>query len=265
MKRLAVPGALLLFVTIAMSGAGDVWQQLKVPKNEVNQELARSFASGSVDIYRFKRGYLAAAPELRTAMVEQVLTFAKAYVNSPQFAKDYAALREEAKPQVEEEEQKSVDEILAERQAQRKADLEETKKSIAAMPAEYRKQAEEGYKAAVEAMKQLDTPEFRKMERQGIEMELQGRKESENSDLADWKENYPENPKEVVKRRLREFLEATEGIDYDAQLTKKYGKMVFVNREYESKPSDWKMAFRAGKEPTEKARAFAKAWLAELK
>jgi hypothetical protein len=41
--------------------------------------------------------------------------------------------------------------------------------------------------------------------------------------------------------------------------------MVFVNNDYERKPPEWKLCFRAGKEATAAARVFASDWLAELK
>jgi hypothetical protein len=45
----------------------------------------------------------------------------------------------------------------------------------------------------------------------------------------------------------------------------KNGKKVFVNRAYESKNNRWKMAFRAGKEVVQPARAFVQQWLGEIK
>ena len=47
-------------------------------------------------------------------------------------------------------------------------------------------------------------------------------------------------------------------------LAEKWGKKRFVNPIYESKNQEWKQGFRAGKEATEMARAFAKQWLSEL-
>ena len=38
----------------------------------------------------------------------------------------------------------------------------------------------------------------------------------------------------------------------------------YSDEDYESKPGNWKLAYRAGREATGKARAFATAWLAEL-
>ena len=80
-----------------------------------------------------------------------------------------------------------------------------------------------------------------------------------------WKEEFPENIQLFVADKLRKMLEATKGIDYQATLVEKYGKKRFSNPAYESKNREWKMGYRAGKEVTEKARAFAKQWLDSLK
>jgi hypothetical protein len=262
MKRIAVGVLVLVAIGFSAIGAGDVWQELNVAKNDAAKEVVYSFANGSVSTYRVREAFRNASPAVRTALVEQVLVWTKAYVNSPQFAKEYAALREESKPVLEEK--PSVDEELKQRREQRQADLEEARKNIAEMPAEYRKAAEDGYKAAVESMKQLDTAEFRKLERQGIEAERKADQEAYERELADWEEGYPSDPQVLVKKRLEEFLDATEDVDYEAETVKKNNKMRFADGEYESKPSEWKLAYRAGKEPTEKARAFAQSWLAEL-
>jgi hypothetical protein len=243
-------------------GAGDVLQQLSVSKADAGQEVLSSLAQGNVSYYRVRNAFKKAAPSVRAALAEQVLVWTKAYVSSPQFSKDYAAQREQSKPQIEE--RPSIDEELQERRAKRAADMEETKKSIAAMPKEYRAQAEEGYKAAVESMKQLDTPEFRKIERDGIIAERKSEQEQYEERLAEWEEQYPSDPNVVVKKRLEEFLDETEDVDYDAELVESYGKMRFADKPYERKSAQWKLAFRAGKETTEKARAFAKEWLGEL-
>jgi hypothetical protein len=71
----------------------------------------------------------------------------------------------------------------------------------------------------------------------------------------------PTDPNGAIKKALRTALEETAGVDYDARLQSRD----FVNPEYRSKDSDWKMAYRAGRGPTEAARAFAQKWLAELK
>lgn len=258
MKR--TMGAVLCAVTLtAAVGAGDVLSDLKISKKDAASETVQSIVGGHVNTWRVRSVFKTASPAMRAALVEQTLVWTKAYVNSPQFAKDYAAYREQAKPQPAERTM-TVDEELAKRKKERDADLAESKKRIAEMPAEYRKMAEDGYKAAAEAMKQMDTPEFRKMERQGIEMQRKQEDENYREQLARWEEQYPADPNELVKTRLEQFLDATDDVDFDAKLN---GRK-FANAQYERKPDTWKLAYRAGKEPVEKARAFAEKWLAEM-
>jgi hypothetical protein len=254
-------GVVLVASTVA--GAGDVLQQLSVPKGEAAKDVVNAFAYGNVNFYRVREAFRKATPAARAAMTEQVLVWTKAYVSSPQFAKDYAAFRAEAKPQPEEG-RLTVDQELEQRRAERKADLEKSRKAVAEMPAEYRKMAEEGYKAAVEAQKQLDTPEFRKMERDALIEERKSDDADFNERLAEWEAAYPADPKALIKKRLTEFLRETEGVDYTAQLVNKNSKMRFANAAYEQKSPEWKLAYRAGKDATEKARTFAKTWLAEM-
>ncbi|HEY0156590.1 MAG TPA: hypothetical protein VGF28_04795 [Thermoanaerobaculia bacterium] len=255
-------GVVLVATTVA--GAGDVLQQLSVPKGEAAKDVVSAFAYGNVNFYRVREAFKKATPAARAAMTEQVLAWTKAYVSSPQFAKDYAAFRAEAKPEGEAG-GLTVDQELEQRRAQRKAELEEARKAVAETPAEYRGMAEEGYKAAVETAKQFDTPEFRKMEREQIIEERKARAEDSREELARWEAEYPADPKALVKKRLTEFLRETEGVDYAAQLVNKGSRMRFANAAYEQQSSEWKLAYRAGKDATEKARAFAKAWLGELK
>jgi hypothetical protein len=257
MKRIV--GAVLCAVTLSAVGAGDVLQELKISKKDAATEAVASLAGGHVNTWRVRTVFKSASPAVRTALVEQTLVWTKAYVSSPQFAKDYAALREERKPQPPER-TLTVDQELAQRKKERDEQLAEAKKSVAEMPAEYRKMAEEGYKASAQAMKQMDTPEFRKMERQGIEMQRKQEDENYQEELARWEEELPADPKELVKARLEQFLKATEDVDFDAKLN---GRK-FASAQYERKPQEWKLAYRAGKEPVEKARAFAEKWLGEL-
>jgi hypothetical protein len=86
-----------------------------------------------------------------------------------------------------------------------------------------------------------------------------------NEQVAEWKENYPATGREMVRRRLREFLQESANVDFEAKLVRRGNKMRFVNEDYEGQSGEWKFCYRAGKLPVEKARAFSKAWLAELK
>jgi hypothetical protein len=75
---------------------------------------------------------------------------------------------------------------------------------------------------------------------------------------------YPADPRALVAMRLRHFLDVTNDVAFDAQLVDKDKKKVFANADFEAKPAEWKMAFRAGKPATDAARAFAQKWLADL-
>ncbi|HET7437845.1 MAG TPA: hypothetical protein VFN10_24280 [Thermoanaerobaculia bacterium] len=95
--------------------------------------------------------------------------------------------------------------------------------------------------------------------------ELKEMKKQYAADLAQWNQDYPANSKVLLAQRLREFLEVSANVDYNAKLVRSGSKMRFANENYESESGEWKLCYRAGKAPVEKARAFAKAWLAELK
>ena len=90
-----------------------------------------------------------------------------------------------------------------------------------------------------------------------------GRHSSTNR-AGDLNRNVPESPAPVIAKRLREFLAISADVDFAATLTPRNGKMVFENAAYESKPGQWKMCYRAGKEATIAARAAVQAWLKEL-
>jgi hypothetical protein len=100
---------------------------------------------------------------------------------------------------------------------------------------------------------------------EGSAEDIASAREYYNEQLAQWKQDYPASGRELLKRRLREFLQESANVDYDAKLVRRDGKMRFANERYEGETSDqWKLCYRAGRQPVEKARAFAKTWLAEL-
>jgi hypothetical protein len=79
-----------------------------------------------------------------------------------------------------------------------------------------------------------------------------------------WEENYPVDPRLLIKKRIRDFLAISADIDFSAKLVARGSQMRFANEDYEGKPDEWKICFRAGQEATAAARAFAQSWLAEL-
>jgi hypothetical protein len=132
------------------------------------------------------------------------------------------------------------------------------------MPPEQRKQMEAAMEQAAAVAKQMDTPEMRKMMLDGIRMQREESTRRYQEDLKKWEAEYPASPAPVIAKRLKAFLDMSASVDFDAKVESKNGKMRFVNPEYESKSSEWKLCYRVGKEPVAAARAAATAWMTEL-
>lgn len=71
---------------------------------------------------------------------------------------------------------------------------------------------------------------------------------------------YPAEANDMIRKRLKDFLEISATVDFDAEVD---GGQ-FVKEAYQKKNNWWKMCFRAGKEVVEAAREEAKSWLDEM-
>lgn len=71
--------------------------------------------------------------------------------------------------------------------------------------------------------------------------------------------------KSIITKQLKQFLDLSATVDFDAQTVQKGNKLVFVNPAYEAKSNAWKLCFRCGKEAVTGMRKFAQQWLSELK
>jgi hypothetical protein len=161
-------------------------------------------------------------------------------------------LREERKPQP----------VSADAEMQRQlAELETTKKEIAALPPEQRHAAEELLKSA-EA--QLRSPERQQAMKEAAAADQESHKAEYDAAMKEWQTKFPADSRQLIAWRLHEFLDLSESVDFDAKLVPAGGRMQFANPEYERKSSDWKVCYRAGREAVGAARAFANGWLAEI-
>jgi hypothetical protein len=255
---------LLLLVSLALSSRAatpDVLQDLAISKADAESEALASFADGAVNPSRFRKTVRALSPDARAALVERGLAWTKAYVDSPAFAKAYAAHRESRRPEPPPA-TGSVDEELARRHAEMDAQVKAAEKSLQELPPEARAEAMKKFRESVAAMKAA-RPQMAAAERQAIaEMRKRAQADYEAS-LAKWAEAYPESPRQVVAKRLRAFLAASRDVDFRAQTTTRKGILFFANEEYERKPSEWKLSYRLGEPAVRRARAFAEAWLLE--
>ena len=192
------------------------------------------------------------------------LAWIKSYVSTAEFKAAYSELREQEKPEAPAP-RPSADDQIAKMKADMEKSIAETRKNMAAIDAETRKIME----ASIQADARPDGADGegsgqRTLMRQMAEMSVAEDKKGHEEKLKEWERHYPADPRLLIKSRIREFLAASAGVDFAAKLLPRGDKMVFANDDYEQKPAEWKLCFRAGKEATGAARAFAATWLAEL-
>jgi hypothetical protein len=262
MKRLIALGVCVCALGVG-AHAQDVLSQLGITplaaRVAVNSVISSGIQNPGLPAQAFK--LLPAAA--RGPMAAAGAAWLKTYTRSPEFTQQYAQVRQAHKPPPPQFDGTPDDEL-------KKADLEqarqaeESRKAIAALPAEQRAQIEQSMNAAQAMTARMNTPEMRKTRLDGITAARAARTQEYEQAVAAWTRDYPENPAPIVVKRLREFLAISADVDFNAVLAPRNGKMVFENQSYEEKPAPWKICYRAGKEATTAARAAVQAWLKEL-
>ena len=262
--------ALALSITVgiaAVAWAADVLTQLGVPAKAAQEAVVSAVAEGYFNTGLGYTALKAAPPAARAELVTGAIAWTKSYVASPEFKAAYAKVREVQKP-TEPTFVGTPEAEFKKKQAEQKAEQEKSqaqmKASLAQMTPDVRKSVEEGMKVAAEMQAKMDTPEMRKMMIDGITMERASKKQEYERDMQKWQQDFPENPRALVIKRLQKFLADTKDVDFDAQLATRNGRKYFVKEEYENKSGEWKQAFRAGREAVTAARTAVQAWLSEL-
>lgn len=204
----------------------------------------------------------------KTAIVKLVGEFSKAYVSTSAFRQQYEQYREDMKPAPPEAPKKAAD-MKKEQKEQMLKSLAEMEKARDKAPADQKGM----YNSTIEMFKtqlkemdnpdnQMYSPEMDTYMQQGYEQQM----ENYNRQVAEWEKEYPADSKGMIKAWLQNFLDESSAVDFNAKTrVNQYGKKVFELSEYEEKSDLWKLCYRAGKETTQAGRAFAQAWLNELK
>lgn len=248
--------------------ANEFLSQLNITQKRAEESVWYSFAGGTYS-GPLSKAYHEFAVPVRVAMVREIGAFAKSYTQSEDFKKNYAVYRDERKPSPPEPLMSMAD-LKKEQQESIQKALSDAQDAAKTATGDIRKAYEEMIKGYKDQLKQLDDPNNPMFSREMEDMMKQS-KESENQDyqqrLQAWEKQYPSSPHDLIKARLQYFLELSSTVDFKAQLVpSRNGKtMVFQNKEYESRPSDWKLIYRCGKESTDAARVIATQWLKELK
>jgi hypothetical protein len=253
------------FIRILESDAADILRKLNIPEPIARNCVFYSF-SGLYLSYPDPAELKKTARSDRTAIVQKIGEFAQVFTRSAEFKKRYLEYRESMKP-APPQTPKSLAEQKQEQKENIQKAIRETEANMKSLPAETRESLKEVLPMLREQLKSLDDPgnpaysrDMEEMIKQGYENE----KKEYAEKLAKWEKDLPLTPENMIRGWLREFLNQTRDVDFNAKLITKGDKMVFVNDAYEQQSSNWKLCYRAGKETVEAGRLFASRWLKEL-
>lgn len=254
----------VLFSFTVHKMADDFLKQLGLSKAGADEKIVQSILGGSIDVYGLKNAKNIALGN-RAAVAKDILVYTKQYTNSAAFIKSYNDLRNSYKPKfnkIKTAEEMRQENIASYQKAVK--DMEEVvKKADASLKPAFEKALTDGRKQ----LKDAEDPNNKVYIRyaKGYEENVRFNQQNYDRQIADWEAEYPSSQLLFVKKRLQQFLNETENIDFAAELTVRNGIKVFVNPAYESKGNRWKMAYRAGKDVVTTARTFAQQWTSEIK
>ena len=262
--------ALTLFLSsfVATSKIGDeLWKQLGVNKQQATEGVYRSFLGGYLYHYE-ARNVKNIATGNRLAVAKDLLEYARHYISSDAFKKEYEQERQRAKP-VEPvvKPLRTKAEIQKDEIEKMEKSLKDSEKNMKDFNAEMKKNMEPVLEMLRTTLKEYQDPNHQYFESLLLYEKFQQEENSKRytEDVKKWQTNYPADFTPIIKQRLTKFLDLTKDVDFGAALKTEYNKKKFVNPAYERKPMEWKQAFRTGKEVTDYARAFAEKWLNEIK
>lgn len=244
----------------------DMWKMLGISKQSGDEKIQNSFMYGYLYYYGVKNAKSLAIND-RAAVAKDLLNYTKAFVTGPLFKKQYDDMRKNSKPQEPVlKPLRTIEQIQKEEIAKTEKSIKDIEKSMKEMP-QFAKSMEPVLEMQKKNLKDYQDPKnsYFAAIAQGEKYDQENQLRNHKERMAEWGKNMPENVNDFIAERLQKMLDATKDIDYNAQLVEKYGKKRFVNPKYEGKNQEWKQGFRAGKEVTEPARAFAQQWLNELK
>ena len=253
----------ILILVSAVDDLDGALQMMKTTRAQLETLITDDIGNGALF---FPKGCKLVPADKRASVVRAIGGYAKSFTKTEAFLKWYEGYRKDRKPE-EPTLMKSGADQKKEQIDQIKQMIAETEKASQGATG----QQKEAYRQAIDSAKkmieqlQAPNPEQDAMINQLASQTNQEARDKNAKETADWSRDYPgKDPRPLLRKRLQDFLNATQGIDYAAVVLKKGDKLVFQNAAYEQKDTDWKLAFRAGKEATEAARSVAQQWLNEL-
>jgi flagellar biosynthesis GTPase FlhF len=250
----------VLAATGLLEQAGAVLKELSVRESEAHESFFDAVWDGNVWLPGGQKVFKAAAPEGKAALVKGVGLALKAYTRTPVFRQRYAEAWDSNQPRPAERPKSAAD-------INKESDdsIKQMEESIKTMPPDMQKQMAEmvkQMKAQQEAMRK-DTKTQGMLDSMAKQQEAENARRHEAA-LKEYALKHPKDPDAMIAARLKDFLALSADVNFDAKLVKSGGLMRFENEAFESKPPEWKLCYRAGKEATAAARTFAQEWLKEL-
>lgn len=238
---------------------------LGVSEVSAKRDVVPSLTGGYVSVYPAARAFKAATPATRATLVKAAIAWAKAYTESAAFKAEYEKARLADTP-APPKTKGTVDDELAAQRAERQKSLEEMKKNVAKMPANMRPQMEQTIKQTEAQFAKMDADaKMAGLMRQGLEAQRANDQKAYQDRVRAFEKSFPADPRALIARRLQEFLTTSADVDFNAKLVPAGSKQRFADPKLEEKSAEWKLCYRAGKEPVAAAREAAQAWLAALK
>jgi hypothetical protein len=257
----------MLVVVFLAAGAAalraDVWTDLSTQEPEARAQAVQTVLNGSVP-YLGVAAFKKATPAMRTALVQRAAAWAKAFTQSPAFKTAYDMARSNEKPEPPKKTGSYADQMKKQR-AEFEKSAAEMRKNAAGQSKDVQTMIETTItqmRASLDKMAN-DPAQMKMMENANAQVQAVDQARYAQN-LATFEQQHPAAAQSAVALRLRQFLDACGTVDYGAKVVAAGGTLRFANPQYEQKPSEWKMCYRAGREPVEAAKAFATAWLKEI-
>jgi len=242
----------------------DVWKQLGLTQQQGSEKIKNAFLYGYIEnsIYKNVR-HLASGN--KAAIARDLMAYTKTYLNGAAFKAAYAKERAASKPETLSLVPVSKEGIRKERIAELRKNIREAEESVKKMPA-LEKSAQKTIAGYEKAIKDYESPDSKMLNTfyETAVSQQQNKQQQYDKKMKAWQEDYPENPKEKVKKYLEKYLAIAPTVDFDAELTQKNNLKVFANPAYESKNHDWKRIYRGGKDVYNAMKPLAEQWLKEL-
>ncbi len=257
-----LPASALLAGAVLAAAAEDpaaLFKQLSITRDDAQDMVLDTLGDGHL---RLPAALKAIPASQRAAAVRTAAQFVGTVVRSDACAKWYAEYRATQRPELPEEAMLAA-ELRALRIAEAKKAIAQAERECSAAAAEVKQACQQALPAMRKSLADAEKVDAAAdaAHDAAVATEHAEARRAHAQKVAEWEVALPAgNPKALVDRRVKAWLAATQDVDYAAAVVKdKQGKLRFKKAEYEGKPQQWKLAFRAGKEATTAARIAAEA------